>query len=283
MTHRRDETTDAGRQSPRFITVLAEDAETVRAAQRLRYRVFRAANAAEEPRERLSHEPHQRLFEPQRRLSHDAIDEDHFDRHCRHLVVRETTTGAVVGTYRILTAERARAAGGFYSETEFDCSRLRRLDGRLVEVGRACVDPAYRSGGVITLLLGALTRWVVAHRYDYVLGCASIDLADGVDAAASLCRRLVREHLAPEAWRVVPHTPFRLGDRPVPERELPPLIKAYLRFGASVAGEPAFDEAFATADVLMVLPMAAMAPRFRARLLRDDPTSRAGRRTRWAA
>lgn len=276
MTHRRDETTDAGRQSPRFITVLAEDAETVRAAQRLRYRVFRAANAAEEPHPGLSQRPHQRP-------SLDAIDEDPFDRHCRHLVVRETATGAVVGTYRILTAERARAAGGFYSETEFDCSRLRRLDGRLVEVGRACVDPAYRSGGVITLLLGALTRWVVANRYDYVMGCASIDLADGVDAAASLCRRLVREHLAPEAWRVVPHTPFQLGDRPVPERELPPLIKAYLRFGASVAGEPAFDEAFATADVLMVLPMAAMAPRFRARLLRDDPTSRGGRRTRWAA
>jgi hypothetical protein len=68
MTHRRDETTDAGRQSPRFLTVLAEDAETVRAAQRLRYRVFRAANAFEEPRERLSRESHQRL-------SHEAIEE----------------------------------------------------------------------------------------------------------------------------------------------------------------------------------------------------------------
>src|SRR5688572_20450344 len=265
MTHRRDETTDAGPGSPRYYcTVLAEDAETVRAAQRLRYRVFSAANAAPEPNERLHHE---------------AIDEDHFDRHCRHLVVRETATGAVVGTYRILTAEGARAAGGFYSETEFDCSRLRCLPGRLVEVGRACVDPAHRSGGVITLLLAALTRWVVANRYDWVMGCASIDVADGVDAAASLCRRLVREHLAPEEWRVVPHTPFQLGDRPTAERALPPLIKAYLRFGATVAGDPAWDPAFATADVLMLLPMAAMAPRFRARLLRDDATPRDARRT----
>ncbi len=259
MTYRRDETTDAGSQPPRFITTLAEDADTVRAAQRLRYRVFHAANASR------------------------GVDQDAFDPHCEHLVVRDTRSGDVVGTYRILTAERARDAGGFYSETEFDCSRLRRLDARLVEVGRACVDPAYRRGSVITCLLTGLTRWVVAHRYDYVMGCSSIDVAPGMAAAAALCRRLVDEHLAPDAWRVVPRTPFRPADLPVPEAEMPPLIKAYLRFGASVCGEPAWDEAFQTADVLMLLPMAAMDARFRARLLRGDAHPRKGRSPRWAA
>jgi putative hemolysin len=269
MNHRRNVTTDAEAKSPRYCAAIASDAETVRAAQRLRYRVFHAANAAEEPNDRLHPE---------------AIDEDHFDRHCRHLVVRETGTGTVVGTYRILTAEGARAAGGFYSETEFDCSGLRRLPGRLVEVGRACVDPDHRGGAVISQLLGGLTRWVVAHRYDWVMGCASIDLDEGVELAASLCRKLVRDHLAPEQWRVTPHTPFRL-DEPstTTERTVPPLIKAYLRFGATVAGAPAFDEAFQTADVLMLLSMDAMAPRFRERLLRDDSTARDARRTPWAA
>lgn len=276
MTHRRNVTTDAEAKSPRYCAAIASDAETVRAAQRLRYRVFHAANAAEEPNERLHQEPHQRLI-------HDAIDEDHFDRHCRHLVVRETATGAVVGTYRILTAEGARAAGGFYSETEFDCSRLRDLPGRLVEVGRACVDPEHRGGAVISQLLGGLTRWVVANRYDWVMGCASIDLDEGVAGAASLCRRLVRDHSAPERWRVIPHTPFRLDDPSATERTVPPLIKAYLRFGATVAGAPAFDEAFQTADVLMLLSMAAMAPRFRERLLRDDTAKHDARRTPWAA
>lgn len=276
MNHRRNVTTDAEAKSPRYCAAIASDAETVRAAQRLRYRVFHAANAAPEPNDRLHQEPHQRLFP-------DAIDEDHFDRHCRHLVVRETATGAVVGTYRILTADAARAAGGFYSETEFDCSRLRRLPGRLVEVGRACVDPHHRGGAVISQLLGGLTRWVVANRYDWVMGCASIDLGSEVDAAASLCRRLVDEHSAPEEWRVTPHTPFRLGEPRTAERPMPPLIKAYLRFGATVAGAPAFDEAFDTADVLMLLSMAAMAPRFRERLLRDDVTTRDARRTPWAA
>jgi putative hemolysin len=264
MTHRRDETTDAGRQPPRFITTLAEDRDTVLAAPRLRYRVFTAASTTS--------------------ADVGGIDRDGFDSHCEHLVVRDTASGDVVGTYRILTAERAREAGGFYSETEFELSRLRNLNARLVEVGRACVDPAYRGGSVITLLLTGLTRYVVAQRYDYVLGCASIDVTRGLAAAATLCRKLVADHLGPEAWRVTPHIPFRPGDLPPCAAGLPPLIKAYLRFGAKVCGEPAWDEAFQTADVLMLLPMAAMTPRFRARLLRDDPgASRKRRSSRWAA
>jgi putative hemolysin len=265
MTHRRNVTTDAGR--TRFITALAEDPETVLAAQRLRARVFNGTDP-----------------------SSPAIDRDEFDAHCEHLVVRDRGSGQVVGTYRILTAERARAAGRFYSETEFDCARLHRLDGRLVEVGRACVDPGHRGGSVIALLLAGLTRYVVERRYDYVIGCASIDVGPDVAAAAALCARLVAAHLGPEEWRVTPHAPFRPdpGPRPAvpPETEpaWPPLIKAYLRFGASVCGEPAWDPVFGTADVLMLLPMAAMSPRFRARLLRGapDPT-REKRRTRWAA
>lgn len=267
MTHRRDETTDAGRKSPRFTTALAEDAATVLAAQRLRYRVFNGTGSADD---------------------HEQVDRDEFDAHCDHLVVRDGPAGDVVGTYRILTAERARAAGRFYSETEFDCSRLHHLGGRVVEVGRACVDPAYRGGSVIALLLAGLTRYVVEHRYDYVIGCASIDVTRGMAEAARLCRRLVGNHLGPSEWRVVPHTPFRPDPGPssdgAAEADWPPLIKAYLRFGASVCGEPAWDPVFQTADVLMLLPMAAMTPRFRARLLRgaDDPT-RGRRNTRWAA
>jgi putative hemolysin len=267
MTHRRDETTDAGR-TPRFITALAEDHDTVLAAQRLRYRVFNAGSSkSASPLE-----------------TSDRIDRDAFDSHCEHLVVRDTATGDVVGTYRILTVEGARAAGRFYSETEFDLTRLRGLNARLVEVGRACVDPALRGGGVITMLLTGLTRYVVAHRYDYVMGCASIDVTRGVAEAASLCRQLLGAHLAPEKWRVAPHTPFRLNTPPACEAEIPPLIKAYLRFGATVCGAPAWDEAFQTADLLMLLPMATMNDRFRARLLRDDPTPRGGgRSSRWAA
>lgn len=263
---RRDETTDAGRATPRFITALAEDHETVLAAQRLRHRVFRSTPGMAPP-------------DP------GDIDRDPFDEHCEHLVVRDRGSGAVVGTYRILTALGAARAGGFYSETEFDLSRLHRLDARLVEVGRACVDPAYRTGGVITLLLAGLTRWVVAQGYDYVIGCASVEAAVGEAALANVCRQLVPAHLGPETCRAVPRVPYRAGDHPSGAADLPPLIKTYLRLGASVCGPPAWDADFGTVDFLMMLPLATMTPRFRARLLRDGDGAGPGRRTRprWAA
>ena len=266
MKLRRDETTDARRRVPRFGTALAEDQATVQAAQRLRYRVFAAERSAR-----------------QDTAAGVALDQDHFDPYCRHLVVRDTASGDVVGTYRILTPEGARDAGGFYSETEFDLTRIRALDLRLVEVGRACVDPTYRGGAVIAMLLAGLTRYVVAERYDYVVGCASFDLRQGVAAAAAGCQQLLREHRGPDAWQAVPHKPFRPSEQPSAAPFIPPLVRTYLRLGATVCGEPAWDEAFATADVLMMLPMASMAPRFRARLLRDDPAGRPRRRTRWAA
>jgi putative hemolysin len=260
MRHRRDETTDVGRAAPRFSIALAEDVTTVLAAQRLRSRVF--GNASGNP---------------------NQVDRDRFDAHCEHLVVRDSRADTVVGTYRILTADRARAAGGFYSETEFDFARIRRLDARLVEVGRACVDPAYRSGAVIALLLAGLTRYLVSHGHDYVFGCASVDLGAGAARAAAICRRLLPAHLGPDAWQVHPHVPFEPGDQPECDAPLPPLIKTYLRLGAFVCGPAAFDAAFETADFLMMLPIAAMTPRFRARLLRGDGGPSRRRGTRWAA
>lgn len=273
MTHRRDETTDAAAQPPRFTTSLAEDAETIRAAQRLRYRVFQPA--AERGATPESLDPSDEA---------DRVDCDRFDPHCEHLVVRDGRSGRVVGTYRILTPDGARAAGGLYADTEFDCTRIRASGARVVEVGRACVDPSHRGGGVIAALLAGLTRYVVGEGYDYVMGCASVAVTgDEAPAAAALCRRLVDAHLAPEEWRVVPYVPFAAAPDGRPEADVPPLVKAYLRFGAGICGAPAWDAAFGTADLLMVLPMAAMAPRFRQRLLRDDPATRKGRNTRWAA
>jgi putative hemolysin len=172
----------------------------------------------------------------------------------------------------MLGAEQARAAGGFYSETEFDVRRV--LDrvattrACLVEVGRACVHPDYRRGGVVASLLAGLTHYLVERRCEYVIGCASVSAADDVQLAARVCARLTREYLAPAEWRVFPREPFfviPVGEGMAP---VPPLIKGYLRLGAYVCGDPAWDERFETADLLLLLPMNSMSARHRARLLR---------------
>jgi putative hemolysin len=222
----------------RFSVTIARDRAVIEEAQRLRYRVF-----GEELGARLASRGR-------------GLDEDEFDRHCDHLVVRDVVSGAAVGTYRILTPESARARGGYYSEREFDLGRLAPLRGRMAEVGRTCVDPAHRSGVVMLLMWSALAKYVIASGHAYLIGCASIGLGDGGHGAASVFRRLAADGLGPEAYRVFPRCPLPLDSpgsgNPAP---VPPLVKGYLSLGAWVCGEPAWDRDFHCADVPMLLAL----------------------------
>ncbi len=231
----------------------ARTPQVLRAAQALRWRVF-----AEELGARLaSREP--------------GIDQDIFDAHCRHLVVRDDDTGDVVGTYRLLPPDSARRVGCYYAETEFDLTRLRLLRNRMLEVGRSCIHPDYRNGSVIALLWAGLTRYMLAHGYEYLAGCASMGMADGGHAAASVYARLSEGHLAPIEYRVFPRCALPL-DRldAAAGGELPTLIKAYLRAGAWICGEPAWDPDFNTADFFVLLPLANVAPRYARHFLRRN-------------
>lgn len=230
---------------------LAESAGEILQAQRLRYTIF-----AEEMGARVAG-------------AALGLDRDRFDPFCDHLIVRERAEGRVVGTYRMLPPAQRRRAGGWYCAAEFDVARLEAFGNRTVEIGRACVDPAYRRGHAISLLWAGLLRYVLERDCQYVIGCASIETSDGGHLAASLCRRLLQHHLAPSEWRVVPRRAFVLeGWRDITDAALPPLLKGYLRLGAQVCGEPAWDGDFDTADLLMMLPLAQTNPRYVERLLR---------------
>jgi len=237
-----------GRQARPSLSVgIADSAEIVREAQELRYRVF-----ADEMGANLS-------------TAIPGLDHDPFDAHCHHLVVRDEANGEVVGTYRILTPESASRIG-YYSETEFDLARLDHLRPQLVEIGRSCVHPGHRSGATITLLWAGLGQFMKEHGYEYLIGCASVSMADGGHLAASLYGQLSsgpQSRMAPEEYRVFPRCPLHLAalrrDLPV---DPPPLIKGYLRAGAWVCGEPAWDPDFNTADLPLLLPMARLSDRY---------------------
>jgi putative hemolysin len=231
--------------SPRLSVHLARTESDVREAQRLRWRVF-----AEELGARL-------------RSPVPGLDIDLYDRHCQHLLVREGEDGEVVGTYRILTGVAATRLGGFYSDEEFDLTRLQHVRGRIAEIGRSCVHPDHRSGGVIALLWAGLAGFMRGHGYDYIMGCASVGMADGGHGAASVYNALRDTSMSPVEYRVFPRCPLPLdkldGTRPV---AVPPLIKGYVRCGAWVCGEPAWDPDFNTADFLMLLPMSRLDSRY---------------------
>jgi len=232
---------------------LAQDAGEVREAQKLRWRVF-----AEEMGARLD------AAEP-------GVDADLFDPWCEHLIVREQDNGEVVGTYRILTGARARRLGGFYSDGEFDLTRIDHLRDRTVEVGRSCVHPDHRSGATIALLWQGLAQYMQSHHYEYMVGCASISMADGGHGAASIYNRLRQVNMSPIEYRAFPRYPLpldRLDDSL--EVVIPPLVKGYVRCGAWVCGDPAWDPDFNTADLLMLLPMSRLDSRYARHFMKHD-------------
>lgn len=233
----------------RFFACLAQSHRDILEAQRLRYAVFADEQGARLP------------------LRDARIDRDEFDAHCDHLLIRDSYTNTVVGTYRMLSADRARASGGFYSASEFDLRGITSLP-RIVEVGRACVHPSYRKGSVIALLWAGLASYLDAGGYEYAFGSASIPVTGDGAAAASICARLVRDHLSPIEWRVFPRNPFPLAFDPDFDVPLPPLVRGYLRLGAYACGDPAWDPSFGTADVVLLLPVAQINPRYVRRLLR---------------
>jgi putative hemolysin len=245
------------RDQVRYHVVWARDQEEVRQAQQLRHLVFVQEMGA-------------RLTVPCG--TPEGHDADMFDPHCEHLLVRAVTGGGqsdeVIGTYRVLTPEAARRAGGIYSDTEFDLTRLRPLRSRMVELGRSCVHPQWRSGGAIMALWGALTEFMVRNDLDTMVGCASVSMRDGGHMAASLWQRLRETHLAPIEWQVHPRLPLPVDelrqDLPV---EVPALIKGYLRCGANVLGAPAWDPDFNTADLPMMMRMHDLPARYRRHFL----------------
>lgn len=236
-----------GTAQPRLFLSYAQSVSQLKEAQRLRYLVF-----AEEMGAHLSGD------EP-------GLDQDIFDSFCEHLLVRDGDTGEVVGTYRILSPIQAKRIGGFYSAGEFNLTRLLPLANRMVEVGRACVHPDYRSGAAIGLLWQGLAKYMLTNGYQYLIGCASMSMADGGHAAANLYNNLKVDNLSPIEWRVFPRCALPLDqldrgtDLPA---HLPPLLKGYLHAGAYICGDPAWDPDFNTADFLVLLPMAKLKGRY---------------------
>jgi len=224
--------------------------DEVREAQRLRHQVFATELGARLPKTVPGH------------------DIDLFDDYCEHLLVRDSASGQVIGTYRVLTPVQAKRAGSTYSDTEFDLTRLRDMRGRMVELGRSCVHPDHRHGGVIMALWGALFEFMDRNRLDTMIGCASIPmLHNGLvtgDAAASIWQQLRQSHLADIQFHVRPRLPLPVEelDATLPI-EPPALIKGYLRLGAKVLGAPAWDPDFNTADLPMMMRTADLPQRYR--------------------
>jgi L-ornithine Nalpha-acyltransferase len=242
---------------------LTRNKRDLKRLQELRYQVFYEHGGA--------------VADPAARTS--RRDQDDFDGICDHLMVVDRSRSSaidggspVVGTYRLLRQDVAEKQRGFYSAEEFDLSGLlaRHAGLRFLELGRSCVLPAYRSRRTIELLWHGVWSYVRENQIDVMIGCASFESVD----ATRLTRPLSFLHhfaRAPEPWRAAAHPSRRVEmnrmakteiDVKAAWRELPPLIKGYLRVGAFVGDGAVIDPRFGTTDVLIVLPVNAINARY---------------------
>lgn len=233
-------------QRNRFSVFLADSPQQRRQCYKLRFDVFANEMGAEV-----------RGTEP-------GIDKDRFDDACRHLAVYDNHCNELIATTRLLDPAGRQEIGLFYSETEFDLSNILSDGCRFMEIGRTCIHPDYRRGSALPMLWQGIARLVVENRIDYLIGCASIPLSSGDKYLSALMAHIREHHYAPESLRVRPLVPLRVEKHePMPDDVIPPtLLKAYLRQGAMICGEPYWDAAFGVADVFVLLDCDRISDRF---------------------
>ena len=235
-----------------FLVRLAADAADVLAAQRVRFRVF-----------------HDELGESLAGAAELGRDEDRFDAHCDHLLLIDTVSNQVVGTYRMQTAERARGGAGFYCDGEFELAQLPlAIQNDAVELGRACILREHRRSIALFGLWRGIAEYLMRERKRYLFGCCSLTGVD-VPLAATAAAWLLREGHQHTSVQVAVRAECAAAG-PLPSVaalaafELPPLFQTYLRYGARVCGGPALDREFGTTDFLVLLDVLELSARQRA-------------------
>ena len=228
---------------------IAETAPEIDAAQALRYRVFYEEMGAIPTADALA----------------TRRDSDAYDAVADHLLVIDHDLGdgadGVVGTYRLIQRDGAARVGGFYSAHEYDLGPIEAFPGRVLELGRSCVDAVYRGRAVMQLLWRGIASYVAGQGIDVMFGCASLGGTDP-DALALELSYLHAYHLAPPGLRprALPHRYVEMqrlemasGEGRRPAVTLPPLIKGYLRLGGFVGDGAVIDKQFNTIDVAIVV------------------------------
>jgi putative hemolysin len=240
------------------VRMTRDDAE-VRAAQALRYKVF--------------YEEYGAKADP--KTAKSRLDQDIFDSAADHMIVVKTSPKdgqeEIIGTYRMLSPAGAAQIGRYYSADEYDLSNLKTSEKSLLELGRSCVLKAYRTRPVMQLLWQGIAEYVLNHRVDIMFGCASFSGTD-LEQHANGLSYLYHYHKTPQ--NICPRAiEARFVDMNIIPKEhidqrrafaaLPPLIKGYLRLGATIGDGAVIDEQFNTIDVCIIVQTETVSARYK--------------------
>jgi putative hemolysin len=229
---------------------IAQSADEVRAAQRLRYIVFYEEFGAKASPEVMA----------------EKRDFDEYDQYADHLIIideaRRPEDGQIVGTYRLFRQENFPEGKEFYSSHEFDISPLLASGAKLLELGRSCVLPEYRTKHIMQRLWRGIADYLADHQIDLMFGCASLQGTSPEAAIGQLAYlqyfHAPPEHLCPTVLKDCTQGLTFPDKALINERRvfssLPPLIKGYLRLGAYIGKGAYLDSDFNCIDVCIILP-----------------------------
>ena len=234
-----------------FAIKIAETPAELEAAQRLRYDIFKSEQG------RMGHMTQ----------AVEGVDSDEYDQYCIHLVVLDKNrSNQIVGTYRVHPGVIAKTGIGFYSSSEYDIANIDDVAESLLEYGRSCVAADYRNGAVVSLLWSGISELHRRTKARYMLGCVSLETVDPVIGWAVYRHALGMCRAVESVVRGTPRPGYALpfpGEEAIDEfrrnhwdellAHLPPLLKGYLRLGASLSGEPVLDADFGSIDFLIWL------------------------------
>jgi putative hemolysin len=234
----------------RFRAGMAESLQDLIDCQRLRYLVFNCE-----------------LGEGLASSARIGLDRDRYDFICDHLMVRDTSSGKLVGTYRMQSGFRAKGNLGYYSEQFFDFTPFEGIREKVLELGRACVHTEYRNTAVLHMLWKGIVRYASSCGARYLLGCSSVT-SQNENEGMALYEELREKYLIEVALRTKPRPEFacRASHKTAAAPVIPRLFRAYLDVSARLCGPPAIDREFKTIDFLTLIDLQHIPDRGRTRL-----------------
>ncbi len=197
--------------------------------------------------------------------SGEGLDFDRFDFFFDHLLIQLKESQKIIGTYRLNCSTFSKES---YTELEFQLDSLFKAPGPHLELGRACIAAEYRKGSVITLLWRGIAEYMKLSQSELLFGCSSLKINNPREAALVMKYLFDQGHITTE-FLANPTKSYRMEDldlwytffnkgltlSQVSEAEalIPSLLKSYIKMGAKIAPEPAFDKDFDCIDILTIL------------------------------
>ena len=152
--------------------------------------------------------------------------------------------------------------------TEFDIEPFLARPGAKVELGRVCLCPAWRNNLALAAIGRAIGHYARFHGAQWIFGCTSISTVDPT-LAASLTAHFDRLGAFDHGLAVMPTPDCRVDglaqrvqalaqegfDHEAIDRLVPPLLRFYLKTGASLGLEPAVDRDFNCLDFFTMVAL----------------------------